>query len=380
MKPRPAPKVHLGDARRRRIVDQRHGAAGGLGEELAAIAADEFFVQVGRGPDGAVLDHAREADADRALPFEVLRHGRDCAGHLGGREIIGGLDAKPLREELAGFGVHGRAFECGPADVDAKRFHENRRGKRSAGRLAIPLSVRSPDGRGAARRTRSVGPDSMTPAALTATAFATAATAATMCMAVRQLFGAGLAHRSDLDVERKIDAGQWVIGIEHDLVALEADDRHDGGKLILTSLKRVADLQLTLDGQLRALDALHLRGVALAVGPRGRDLDAGLGACGDVTELLVEPIDDLARTLEISDRRIAGGRVEDLTLRVTQHVMKTDDTTIHGEANEGRKRSFGHKKTAKSPKWLGQRKNHETHDRPNPNPLTAKGAKRLKKA
>ena len=115
--------AHLSRTGRGCVVDHGDPATCRLAEELRAVAADKFFVEIGRGPNRRALDHAREADAHRAFPLKMLRHRLDRAGHFFGRERIGRIDTKPLRKQFARRGVHDRAFECRTADIDAESFH-----------------------------------------------------------------------------------------------------------------------------------------------------------------------------------------------------------------------------------------------------------------
>jgi hypothetical protein len=76
------PEPHLGEARRRRVVGERHRQAQRLAEELDPVAADELLVEVGRGQDHVAVDHAREPDPDRPPPPEMRGDHAGRVGHL----------------------------------------------------------------------------------------------------------------------------------------------------------------------------------------------------------------------------------------------------------------------------------------------------------
>jgi hypothetical protein len=106
-----------------RVIEQAHAATGGAPEDHRPVLVFPLLTQVAHGADAPVLDDAGEAEPDWALPLEMAR---DLAG--GGESLLQGawrfdLHAVALRQQAAGLGVHGRALEGRPADIDAENFH-----------------------------------------------------------------------------------------------------------------------------------------------------------------------------------------------------------------------------------------------------------------
>ena len=66
---------------------------------------------------------------------------------------------------------------------------------------------------------------------------------------------------------------------------------------IFACLKRVADLQLTFDRQQTSVHALHLIRVTIPVGLFCWDQNPQFGARLDRTQLLVQPVNYLSRSL-----------------------------------------------------------------------------------
>ena len=166
----------------------------------------------------------------------------------------------------------------------------------------------------------------MTPAARAATALTTPTA---VRVAVAKFFGLGFTRGDDLHIKGQRDARERVIPVEQHLVAFHAYDRHDRRLPVRARLKLFAKLDLALDRQKRTRHALHLRRIAFAVGLGRRHVYAGLRPRGDCAELLVQPVDDLARAFEVGHGLAARGTVEHVTLGVTQGVVKGDNTSVH---------------------------------------------------
>ncbi len=108
----------LAEGRRVRVVDHRHDAAGGVGEELGEGKVTHADVRpVPHAP--ARVDHAGDADADRQAPAgELVDQPAQARDEL--VRITSGCDLPAALEDPA-VRVDGRRDELGPPDVDAER-------------------------------------------------------------------------------------------------------------------------------------------------------------------------------------------------------------------------------------------------------------------
>jgi hypothetical protein len=110
----------------------------------------------------------------------------------------------------------------------------------------------------------------------------------------------------------------------------------------------IPDVQVALDRKHPALHPVHLPRIAFAVGLGRRHLDAGLHAGRHIAELLIEPIDDLARPLEVGQRVAPGGRVEHATTRIAQGIVEGHNAR-HGRKWEVTSRGGTRRKIAGGP-------------------------------
>ena len=102
------------------VVEHDDRPPGGGGEEGGGVGADPGRVHVGRAPDHALLDDAREGAGDGALGREVGGDRGDRGGHRLGGGGMGRLEPEPLLGELRGVQVDRSALDPAAADVDAE--------------------------------------------------------------------------------------------------------------------------------------------------------------------------------------------------------------------------------------------------------------------
>ena len=86
--------------------------------------------------------------------------------------------------------------------------------------------------------------------------------------------------------------------------------------------------RLACDRQERTFHALHLAGIAFAVSLGRRHAHPRFHPRGLHSQLLVQPVDDLPRALEIRDRLAPGRSVEHLPRRIAQDIVKRDNAAV----------------------------------------------------
>ena len=84
-------------------------------------------------------------------------------------------------------------------------------------------------------------------------------------VAVVELLRGRVANLDDLHGEVQRLAGQRVVGVDRDVVLVDADDRHDARAVVRLRLELHADLDVLHAGELRAWHGLHEPGVLLPV-------------------------------------------------------------------------------------------------------------------
>src|SRR5215469_9465537 len=153
-------------------------------------------------------------------------------------------------------------------------------------------------------------------------------TAGPVHVTVRELFLGRRSHRSHLDLEVEVLAGERVIAIECHEVAIHPRDRHRTRTLRGVSLQPHADPHVADALQCAPRYLLHEAVVVFPVTIGWRDLHlqpvTGLATC----QLVLEPGDEIAVTVQVRERLTLSGAVDELTGIIAQRVMDTDDLIL----------------------------------------------------
>ena len=106
------------------VIDQLRRAPRRAAEKRHAVLLFPIAAEVADNVDPVAENDARKTHAHRPVPFEMPRD-RARRGETLGRRARGiNLHAVPFAEQPARLGVHGRALEGGPTDIDAEDNHD----------------------------------------------------------------------------------------------------------------------------------------------------------------------------------------------------------------------------------------------------------------
>lgn len=145
-------------------------------------------------------------------------------------------------------------------------------------------------------------------------------------VAVGEFFLGGFADVFDGDVEGERDAGEGVVGVDGDGVAIDLGDGDDGhGALwgLGAELHAGLDVGYALEGGAR--DGLDEGFVAFAVGVFGGDGDFELVAGGFSFEGFFEAGDEVAGAVEVGEWLLADGGIDDVSIGAGEGVIDGDD-------------------------------------------------------
>lgn len=144
-------------------------------------------------------------------------------------------------------------------------------------------------------------------------------------VAVFLFLGGGFADLNHLDIELEVDAGEGVIGVDGDGIAIDGGDDGDLRAGLRLGLEAHAWFEFDIVGELGAGGFDDAFRVVIAVGFGGGDLGGGSGPGGQAFELFFETGDDIAVAVEVGQRIAAFGGIEDFSLGIAKSVMHGDD-------------------------------------------------------
>ena len=147
----------------------------------------------------------------------------------------------------------------------------------------------------------------------------------TVDMAVGHFFGAGVANVHDLHFEVQTLTSQWMVAVNGHVVAIQVTNGHD-----LHAAVRAGGVELHADFEFvdafehaAAQGADQFSGV-FAVGIFRLDGDFQFVTNVFAIQRFFEAWNDVTGTLQVNQRRAAGGAVDDLTSVVGQGIVNGD--------------------------------------------------------
>lgn len=142
-----------------------------------------------------------------------------------------------------------------------------------------------------------------------------------MDVAMFHFLGGGFADLNHLDIELQVDAGEGVVGIDGDGIAVDGGDDGDLWAGLRLGLEAHARFEFDIVGELGAGGFDDAFRVVIAVGFGGGDLGGGGGPGGEAFELFFETGDDIAVAVEVGQGIAALGGIKDFSFGIAKGVM-----------------------------------------------------------
>lgn len=152
-------------------------------------------------------------------------------------------------------------------------------------------------------------------------------------VAVRQFFFARLADVGDLDGEVQRLAGERVVAVDGDVVALDLAHGHVDGALVVAALELHARLEVFHALECRARHHLDQFRVARAVAFLGCHVDLELVTGRAAFQCLFQARHDMAFAMDVGQRLTPVRTVDDVALVVGQRVVEGNGVSI-GDLHE----------------------------------------------
>jgi len=147
-------------------------------------------------------------------------------------------------------------------------------------------------------------------------------------MAVFHLFGRRFTHGNNGDVEMQPLAGEWMVAVHRDRVALHGDHGHDIDSVFAVCLELHAGGELLDASEQVSGDHLNELFVAFAVGILGLDVDLQVVTGGFARKRTLESGDHMPDPMEIGQRLSTGRGIDHGSVIASQRIIDRNDRML----------------------------------------------------